>query len=93
MSHFRRINYSVSGAVVLTALATLFYRDGGDFILLPGLMAEMFLDVALMLVSTKDDWYSVPAGTYAALNVAAYSVPVYFWSWAYAKIRDGLRDA
>ena len=87
MNHGRRLSYSVSGAVVITALAVLFEREGGELFLIPGMWAGMIFD---LLFVSMDHWFS---WTYAIFNILAYSFLFYLISWVYTGIKDSYHRA
>lgn len=78
---------------MITALAVFFYREGGAFLVVPGALAEIYLNVFFILVNKNDDWYSAPAGTAAVFNVLAYALLFYVISWVYTGVKGSFKSA
>jgi hypothetical protein len=82
VSHWRRITYSVSLAVIVTALSVFFIERGGLLLLFPGFMLEMMFGWIIVadpevFLLTEHAWGG---------NVAAYSCLLYVCSWAFIGI-------
>lgn len=84
MSHWRRLSYAGSTAVLLTALAYCFVPGVGEFVAMPGMLLEMWLDLALLLMSSGDDMPQV--GNWVVLNALFYTVAIYLALWFYAVV-------
>lgn len=74
-------------------MTVLFYREGGELLVVPGLLAEIYLNDFFILVNKDDVWYSAPAGTYAVFNVIAYFLLFYVISWVYTVIKVSFKRA
>ena len=77
MSHWRRINYSVSLAVMLTSLAWFFFAQGGSLFLTPGFFSEVLLGFVIVIdpeeiLLTERAWGG---------SVVIYSVSFYAFLW------------
>ena len=76
------IAYSFAGGVTMTTLGYAFYRVGGEFLLLPGMVMNGFVEVLLVsLVTDGDSYPQTPTGMMYILNVAFYALVLFFVSW------------
>ncbi|HEX6184342.1 MAG TPA: hypothetical protein VFZ44_10720 [Pyrinomonadaceae bacterium] len=92
MSRRRRFHYSASLAMIVTALAVFFYKQGGEVLLVPGMMLEGILELALtLLLTTGDDFYFLPRGSHVVLNAVFYFHVFYMLSCCRTDLREGLR--
>lgn len=85
-----QLYFSVFGAIVITALGKLFFHVGGEYPLIPGKIAELFVNVVLMLLNTNDDWYVAPSYTYLVLNVVALAPLLYLVTDIYLQIQNNI---
>lgn len=75
MSFWRRISYSISGAILLVVLSRLFYQWGGEFIAVPGIILHLWFNLALEVVT--NNYYRPDVGTWMQFSVAIYSLIIY----------------
>ena len=74
MKNWALWSYSITLAIVITAVSFTFYSSGGEFLLLPGLMIELLTNgVLLLLVPTGDDYLTLPPGSFLVFNVIFYA--------------------
>ena len=53
MSSIRRLTYSITLSIVISAHSSLFYSQGGEFVAVPGIVLEGFFNVVIVEV-TRD---------------------------------------
>jgi hypothetical protein len=86
ISHLKRIGYCLSIALVVTALASLFYAEGGELLASPGMFITVFPTVIGFLLTTGDDF--PPLIPWQPGSVVFYSIVFYGISWAYTGLRE-----
>lgn len=92
MSHWRRLNYSASLAVITAALAAFAYEQGGDLILIPGIVLQMMSELVLsLLLTTGDDFYSLPDGSHVVLSALCFFPAIYILSWFYTLFKEAVK--
>jgi hypothetical protein len=74
MSLRRNLTYSVSTAIAITAVANLFYKQGGEFLVVPGLLMKFALTWLVLAVPADELYLITPPGTHLFLNVVFYSL-------------------
>jgi prepilin signal peptidase PulO-like enzyme (type II secretory pathway) len=86
MNHLRLLSRSVACALIITVLADLFRREGGEFFTLPGLIVAMLFELAIMMLSESESYY--PLLNYAPFFSAIfYSTSIYLVLWLYAVVK------
>jgi hypothetical protein len=85
MTHWRRLSYAGSMAVLLTTLAYCFFPGVGELVAIPGVILAGWIDLILLLVSSGDDMPQV--GNWVILSVLFYTVVIYLALWFYATVR------
>ena len=83
MSHWQRIHYAVSIAIIVTALSWFFFAQGGSLFLTPGFFFEVLLGFVIIIdpeeiLLTERAWGG---------SVIVYSVSFYALSWVLSSIR------
>ena len=86
MSFLRRLSYSLSFAIVISALSVLFYRIGGALAALPGMLLEGLVNV--VIVEVTRDTFAGFVHRWMYFNVIFYTAAVYFVSLAASAIRN-----
>ena len=86
MSFWKRLSYSVSLAIVLSALAVVFYKRGGEFVAIPGMILEGWTDLLILLVT--NDAYLGFADRWMYFNIPIYTVAIYLASLAVSAMRN-----
>lgn len=76
---------------MITSLGKLFYEVGGEILLRPGMIAELFLNVFFMLLNKEDDWFVAPSYTDVVLNVFILSPLLYLTTAFYLQLQNDLR--
>lgn len=89
MSHWRRINHSVSLAVIVTALSFFFVEHGGLLLLIPGFIFEGLLGFVIIIdpeeiLLTEHAWGG---------NVVVYSALFYVLSWLFIGINEQIQKS
>ncbi|HEX8129714.1 MAG TPA: hypothetical protein VF527_11490 [Pyrinomonadaceae bacterium] len=89
MSRLRLASRSVASAVILMSLSQLFSGSGGDFIAIPGMIAEALVTVVIMVLSmilSEPDYYRL-VGFAFPFNLIFYSTSFYavLWLWVCLK--------
>ena len=88
MSLQRNLSYSICTAIVITAVASVFYKQGGEFLAVPGSFIEFVL-IWLVLAIPIDELYLVtPPGTHLFLNVVFYSLALFLLLCLIQRLRD-----
>ena len=92
MSHWRRLHYSASTAVIVTALAVFFGGMFGELVLVPGLILQGVSEVILTELLTRgDNFYFLPPGSHAVLTAAVYSSAAYVISFGWGAVKEGAK--
>jgi len=87
ITHLARLSYCLSGGVAITALASLFYQEGGEILAVPGIIIAAWVDILVLLTSaTNEDYQQVVSWQYP--SVLFFSVVLYGLSWAYTGLRE-----
>lgn len=74
MKNWRLWSYSLALAITITAVSFAFYSRGGEFLILPGLIAEVLTNgLLLLLVPKGDDYLALPRGSFLIFNVIIYA--------------------
>ena len=89
MSHWRRIHYSISLALMVTALSWLLFEHGGLLFLIPGFFLEVFLGFVIIIdpeeiLLTERAWGG---------NVVVYSGLFYVFSWCLAGAGEQIQES
>lgn len=85
----RWINYSILAAIVITAISYAMFRQGGEYLLWPGLFVQvMFNGLLLLAIPTGDDYYTLPSEAYLAFSVVFYSFIVFIALFLFSRIRS-----
>jgi hypothetical protein len=92
MIRWTRLSNCTSGAIMITSFGVLFYSEGGDILVLPGLIAQIFLNVFFFLINKDDNWFVAPHGTYLALNVLVYAPLLYFFTVFCILIQTSMKE-
>lgn len=78
MKNWALWSYSIALAVVITAVSFTFYGNGGEILVLPGLMTEVLTNgVLILLVPARDDYLTLPRGSFFVFNVIIYAGMLY----------------
>lgn len=78
MAKRKCLSYSLSCAVIITSLAYLFYNAGGEYLLLPGTVVELYLiNPVVITISSGGLQLPIPVGNRLTFNVALYSLAFY----------------
>ena len=86
ISHLKRIGYCLSIALVVTALASLFYDDGGELLASPGMVISGLMTVVGFEFKLGGEFG--PLIPWQPGSVVFYSILFYGISWAYTGIRE-----
>ena len=89
MSHWRRINYSVSLAVLVTALSLFFVERSSSSFLFPGFFVEVLLGFIIIIdpeeiLLTEHAWGG---------NVVVYSALFYVLSWVFIGVSEQIQKS
>ncbi len=76
-------------AVLLTTLAYCFVPGVGEFVAIPGMLLEGWIDLTLLLMSSGDDMPQI--GNWVVLSALFYTVAIYPALWFYAVVRGFAR--
>lgn len=90
MSHLKRVSYCLCVAVVVTALASLFYAEGGELLASPGMFVSSFLTLVSFIFTTGD--YFPPLIPWQPGSVVFYAILFHGISWAYTGLREERED-
>ena len=85
VSFYKRLSYSVSLAIILSALAVVFYKLGGEFVANPGMILEGWTNLLILLVT--NDTYGGFSNRWMYFNIPIYTVAVYLASLAVRAMR------
>jgi hypothetical protein len=85
MSHWRRLNYSISIAVLLTALAGSFFDGVGGFLAIPGILLEMWTNIVILMMSKEE--YPFQFNNWMGFSILFYAATIYFVVWLYTIIK------
>jgi hypothetical protein len=78
MARQKYFSYCVGCAVIITALASLLYESGGEYLLLPGMAVELYLiNPVVITVSSGSFYLPIPIGNRFTFNVALYALAFY----------------
>jgi hypothetical protein len=78
MNRLRYSSYSVSGAVILTALSYLLYSVGGEYLLLPGTIVELYLiNPVIVTISSGSFHVVLTVANRYIFNVVIYALMIY----------------
>ena len=88
MSRWRRFHYSASLAGIVAALSALYADAGGLLVLLPGIVAHLFLEVFLSLLLTDGDLYALPVYAAPVLAAGFYFALFYFVLLVWVRLRE-----
>ena len=86
MKPWRRLSYSVSLAIAISALAAVFYRIGGEIVALPGLILEGLVNV--VIVEVTNDTFAGFVNRWIYFNIIFYTAVNYFVSLAICAITN-----
>ena len=93
MNRWRYSSYSVSGAVILTALSYLLYNVGGEYLLLPGTIVELyFINPVIVTISSGSFHVVLTVANRYTFNVAIYALMIYASILSIAKLRRSRRN-
>lgn len=85
MGHWRLFSYSISIAVLLTLLARLFYPGIGEFLAVPGIIFEGWVNLIILMMSKEE--YPFQFDNWMAFSILFYTVSVYLALSLYFIIR------
>jgi hypothetical protein len=91
MSHLKRVSYCFCIAVVVTALASLFYAKGGELLAVPGMIISGFLTVVGFEFKLGGDFG--PDIPWQFASVFLYAIVFYGISWVYTGLREEREEA
>lgn len=74
-TQLKRIAIAISTAALITALAHLFYSQGGEIVALPGLVISGWIDVCAFMMSGPDEFPRILS--WQSCSVGFYSVVIY----------------
>ena len=86
MSRWKRINYSLGLAILLTALAWLFSPGPGEFLAVPGILIEGWVNLLILMVSREE--YPFQFDNWVSFSILLYTVSIYFGLSLYLAIRS-----
>ena len=75
--NWRYLSYSVAVGVSITALSRIMFKQGGEFVLWPGIFIQVLANGLTVIVMPKDSDFLLPSSTYLVLNTAFYSLIVF----------------
>ncbi len=75
MRFWKDFSYSLIGAVVITSLSVVFYSRGGEFLAIPGIILEGWVNILIILVS--DDPYISLSRAWLFFNVLFFSFLIF----------------
>ncbi|HEU4509709.1 MAG TPA: hypothetical protein VFR78_15820 [Pyrinomonadaceae bacterium] len=84
--NWKLASYSVSIGIVVTALAHLLYKQGGELVLWPGIFVKLMCNSLLLFLTDSDNFYSVPSGTDSLINAVFYSAVIFILLFAVRRL-------
>ena len=85
MNHWRRFSYAISIAVLLTALARLFDPGVGEFLAVPGIIVEGWVNLLILIMSNEE--YPFQFYNWLGFSLLFYTVSSYLALWLYTAIK------
>ena len=79
--------FAISVAIVITAVSHVLHNSGGEFVLWPGIAAEVMFNGILLAIPSGDDYYSLPSQAYLLLNVTFYTLIIFAAIFLVTQIR------
>lgn len=86
MNKWRRLSYSLSIAVLLTALAGLFDPGIGEFLAVPGIIFEGWMNLLILMLSKEE--YPFQFDNWIGFSLLFYTLSAYFILWLHSIIRE-----
>ena len=90
---WRRLTYSICLSILLTSISYMFYAHGGEFILWPGLLVQVILNVILLAIPTGDDFYSLPSASYLVFSFIFYTIASFVAIFLIVCVREGRKPS
>lgn len=69
--------YSISIAILVTAISYAFFDRWGEFILWPGVISHVMVNRLLLALPTGDVFLALPSAAYLFFNVTIYAAVVF----------------
>lgn len=91
MSFLKRLSYSLSGAIVISALSFFSYPIGGELAAVPGIIMEGLVNVAI--VEITNDTFAGFVNRWMYFNIVFYTSVIYLVSFAVHAIRKERKRA
>lgn len=89
--NWKYVSYAVSISVVITALANMLFKEGGELVLWPGLFMELMLTGLILFLNQSEELYGFPSGTYLLLNAAFYALIIFIILSVITRVRNPQR--
>lgn len=86
MSFFKRLTYSITLSIIISALSSLLYPIGGEFAAVPGMVLEGLANV--VIVEIANDTFAGFVNRWMYFNVVFYTVTIYLVSLAVQTVRN-----
>lgn len=81
---------STLAAMVITASSYLAFRQIGEYLLWPGVFAQVMINGFLLLaIPTGDEYYTLPSESYLAFNVIFYAVIILMTLFVMSLMKPG----
>ena len=87
----RRLSYSICIGIVVTSISYILYDHGGEFVLWPGLLAQVMFNGILLAIPSGDDFYQLPSGSYLFLSIIFYTLVIFTTIFVISRVRDTSR--
>lgn len=91
MSSIRRLTYSITLSIVISAHSSLFYSQGGEFVAVPGIVLEGFFNV--VIVEVTRDTFAGFVIRWMYFNFLFYTASIYLLSWVVQSVFNERREA
>ena len=86
IAFLKQLSYSVSGAILLTALSMVFDSMGGEVLTVPGIILEGWINLLIISIS-KDAYFSL-SNWWPVFNVLVYSLMIFLILSVVKRIRS-----
>lgn len=85
MNHWRRFSYAISVAALLTALARSFDTGVCEFLAVPGIIVEGWVNLLVLIMSKEE--YPFQFDNWLGFSLLFYTVSCYSALWLYTAIK------
>ena len=91
MSYFKRLTYSITLSIIVTALSSLFYSAGGEVAAVPGIILEGLINV--VIVEITNDAFGGFVNRWIYFSILFYTAILYFVSLTVHSMRNERKEA